>query len=200
MIRYTLTAVFCWVMLVSCASETSVDDLKSFLRNSEHGLIQSVSSAGFEITVAYRPTDIWVYNDLRGARYTDSTVESLRRKYDKYYYFLLSLSKGGKEALQTSSIDNYADVLRTMSFRMPEFVTLTTSARDTTYVADFMLDRTNSMAHSTDILFAFERSDVRAEHLRFNLAEFGLGAGELHFNFQTEDMMSTPQIDFVVEK
>jgi hypothetical protein len=138
---------------------------------------------------------MWVNVELGNDLDDPAKVNELRKRYDPYLYFVVSLSKNDREALHQVDRAQYGDLVQTMSFRMPEYVTMTTSDHDTIPVGDFMLNRTYGMSTSTDLLFVFSREKAKdREWVQFNLNEFGLGVGNQRFRFRTEDLKNVPKI------
>ncbi len=165
----------------------------------ENDLTKEAGIDGYQVQLTYRPTDLLVHQELDGGPYDTAEVSGLREKYGRYYYFILSLSRDSKEALHQldGGMGQYSALVQTLSFRMREYVTLTTSARDTIPVADFMLNRTFGLSQSTDLLFVFAREKARNdEWVQFNLDEFGLGVGNQRFRFRREDLDNVPPLKF----
>ena len=52
--------IVCLVLFQCKPKELSVEDLKAFVQDEENGLMQSTEVNGTKISVAYRPTDLWV--------------------------------------------------------------------------------------------------------------------------------------------
>jgi hypothetical protein len=148
--------------------------------------------------VRYKPTDLWVIQEIENENFDSAKLDFLRRKYSGYYYFIVSLSRDNKEALhQVNSRVDYSELVQTMSFRMPQYVTLTTTKQDTIPVGDFMLNRTYGLSASTELLFVFSRTKAKGNSwVQFNLNEFGLGIGNQRFRFKTKDLEALPAINF----
>jgi hypothetical protein len=109
----------------------------------------------------------------------------------------MSLSSNDKEALHQIASDQYSDLVQTLSFRMSNYVTLTTSVNDTIPVGDFMLNRTYGMSNSTDLLFVFNREKTKdTDWVQFNLNEFGLGIGNQRFRFDMHTLENVPEVAF----
>jgi hypothetical protein len=198
-----LVFVLCLFYVGCSPSELTVEDLNAFLRDEENGLHKTAEMNGTQVAVTYKPTDLWVSQELdEGEVLTSSRLDSLRKKYENYYYFIVSLSRNNKEALhQTGDMGEYSELLQTMSFRMSDYVTLTTTSRDTIPVADFMLNRTYGMSSATEILFVFNREKSKGqEWVQFNLNEFGLNVGNQRFRFATKDLEHTPKLKFTITK
>jgi hypothetical protein len=188
------------VSLTSCGKKVlSPEELTAFVSNEENGYVQKYESNGTVVAVTYRPTDLLVHQEVGDRPTTAKTIDSLRNKYGKQYYFILSLSHDNKEALHQVG-DQYSEMVNTLSFRMGEYVTMTTAASDTIPVGDFMLNRTFGMSTSTDVLFVFDREKSKGqEWVQFNLNEFGLGVGNQRFRFKTKDLEDAPGIDFKIK-
>ena len=177
----------------------SAEKLSAYIASPDHDLSQRAENGEYHFTVTYRPTDLLVDQEIGDGPFNPATVESLRKKYSSYYYFILSLSKNGKEALHQveGGMGQYSELVQTLSFRMNEYVTLTTSAQDTIPVGDFMLNRTYGLSQSTDILFVFNKEKAKdKDWVQFNLNEFGLGVGNQRFRFKTKDLENVPKINF----
>ncbi|MCZ8072425.1 MAG: hypothetical protein O9311_18935 [Cytophagales bacterium] len=188
-------------VLISCRSKTvpSEKELVAYVNDEGNGLKKKIKAGDTDVTVTYRPTDLLVAQELRSSERADTIkVNNLRKKYRGYYYFVLGLSKNDKEALhQTDGFGQYSELVQTLSFRMGDYVTLTTAASDTIPVGDFILDRTYGLSSSTNILFAFNRQKaIGKEWVQFNLNELGMGLGNLRLRFRSRDIVNVPSINF----
>lgn len=170
--------------------------LTQYVLDESNGLTRSNLAGNTKITVTYRPTDLWVHQELGDFETDSSKIVALRKKYEGHLYFVVSFSTDNKEALhQTQNFGQYSDLVQTISFRMPQYVTLTTSSMDTVYVADFIMNRTYGMGSSTDVLFVFNKEKTNGQDwVQFNLNEFGLGVGNQRFRFRKADMEEAPLI------
>jgi hypothetical protein len=176
----------------------TAEELNRFILDPENNLIQKAEINGYNISVSYRPTDLLVYQETGNEPVDDRVLNDLRKKYSSYYYFILSLSKDNQEALTPSDgMAQYSELVQVMSFRMNDYVTMTTSAKDTIPVGDFMLNRTFGIGQSTDILFVFNKEkSIDKDWVQFNLNEFGLGAGNQRFRFKVADLANVPRLKF----
>lgn len=188
-------------LLASCKTKTvsTEKELVAYVNDEANGLVKKSNNGDTEITVTYRPTDMLVAQELGNSEKRDTAkVNNLRKKYSGYYYFVLGLSKNNKEALhQTDGFGQYSELVQTLSFRMGDYVTLTTAASDTIPVGDFILDRTYGLSSSTNILFAFNKQKAAGKKwVQFNLNELGMGLGNARFRFKEDDLESAPRIKF----
>lgn len=184
----------------SCSKrEVTKEELVAFIQDEDNGLRKQNTANEILTEVTYRPTDLWVDLEVGKAQVTNQKLDSLRRNYQDYYYFILNLSKDNKEALHNApgSMGEYSELVQTLSFRMSEYVTLTTSKQDTIPVGDFILDRTYGLSTSSAVLFVFANEKAKdADWVQFNLNEFGLRTGNQRFRFNTKDIQETPQLLF----
>ncbi|MFZ6011385.1 MAG: hypothetical protein ACOYXT_13640 [Bacteroidota bacterium] len=196
--------LFYFITLVSATFGCSAPDrltpeeLNKFIVDEKNGLTQKAEINGYTATVTYRPTDLWIHQEA-GLASDSAMFNALNKKYAGYYYFILSLSRENKEALHQveGGMGQYSELVQTLSFRMSEYVNLTTSAQDTIPTGDFMLNRTYGLSDATNLLFVFNKEKARGqEWVQFNLNEFGLGIGNQRFRFRTEDLEHAPRLKF----
>lgn len=194
--KYSFWAIMILMFSCSPGEFRTPEELQLFVADEDNGLKKTTEINGYKIEVMNRPTDLWVHQEVE---FPDSSaITALRKKYDAYYYFIVSLSRDSKEALhQVSSMEQYSELVQTLSFRMADYVTLTTSAYDTIPVGDSMLNRTYGLSASTDIVFVFNKEKASGqEWVQFNLNEFGLGVGNQRFRFRRKDLDKVPPLKF----
>jgi hypothetical protein len=186
--------------LYGCESKRlSQNQYTEYISDESNGLTKSVDVGNTTVGVSYRPTDLWVSQEVGNSPTTEGKINDVRKKYSSNLYFILSLATGNKEALHQSAGQQYSDLLQTLSFRMNEYASLTTSSNDTIQVGDFILNRTYGMSGSTDILFVFNKDKATDSNwVQFNLNEFGLGIGNQRFRFDTNDIENCPQMEFAI--
>lgn len=195
-----LKSLCIFLILASCTpKEVEYNELINYIQDEDNGLHKQAGMNGIVTEVTYKPTDIWLHLELGDNHTTQMQIDSLRKHYKSYHYFSVSLSKDNKEALHSSasSMSQYSELVQTLSFRMNEYVTLTTSAQDTIPVGDFILDRTYGLSSATSLLFVFSKDKTTsAEWIQFNLNEFGLGTGNQRFRFKNKDLLKAPSLKF----
>jgi hypothetical protein len=186
-------------LLIGCKPNTfsTEKELVAYLQDEENGLKKTNEVGDYKVTVTYRPTDLLVKQEV-GEKPTQEAIAKANKKYQNYYYFILSLSKSGKEALdQSQGFGQYSEMVQKLSFRVPEFVNMTTSASDTIPVADFILNRTYGLGSSTDILVVFNKEKAKGQTwVQFNLNEFGMNLGNSRIRFKTDDIDGCPKLLF----
>jgi hypothetical protein len=185
------------VSVIGCKPKTfsSENELVAYIQDEENGLKKTNEIGDYKVTVTYRPTDLFVNQEV-GEKPTKEAIEKANKKYQNYYYFILSLSRSGKEALdQSQGFGQYSEMVQKLSFRVPEFVNMTTSASDTIPVADFILNRTYGLGSSTDILVVFNKEKAKEQTwVQFNLNEFGMNLGNNRTRFKVNDLDNCPHL------
>jgi len=183
----------------SCTpSHMDKQELNEWLLDESNGLSAEKEIGGIKLRATFRPTDLLIDQSLRG-KYEEAKESELRGKYEAYAYFVLTMEKGGEDALYgtSGSQADFSEKLQTIAFRMGDFVNITTSAQDTIPVADYAFPRTFGIAKSTSLMFAFNKEAFKnKEWVSFNLNEFGLNTGDQRFKFQLSDIHNTPKLKF----
>lgn len=187
------------VCLVSCVKDfKSAEELQTFIADEDNGLTKSKRVGDVTIKVTHRPTDLLVDQELNG-EVSEEVVKKLRNKYSKYAYFTLSLSAQNKEveAYQVSDQGSFGSRVQQLSFGMTDVVELHTNTKDTVAVADYVYQRTFGIGNSSDMLFAFERDELKkSQWIQFQLDDFGLGIGTNRFRFKTKHIQNPPQLKY----
>lgn len=184
-------------LLLSCSNDgIPIEEMRSYVLDPANGLKKTWQNGDTRIDVIYQPTDLMISRELQKGVVPDSSrIGELRRKYAPNHYFLMSLTKNGRELLHQLGPNEYGDMVRILSFEMDDYVFLTNST-DTLHLRDFILDRTYNIAPATNILFAFEKEGLPCPggNLRFWLTEFGLGIGLTEVDFDREDICLIPKV------
>ncbi len=179
-------------------SQLDLQALNEYLLDEGNGLTVKQEAGNLNLKVTYRPNDLLVYQEL-DPFYDQHMIQKLHKKYEGYAYFVLSMETEGRDVLYGTAQGqtDFNERLQTLSFRMQELVSITTSARDTIPVADYVYPRNFGLAKSSTLLFAFNRERMKtADWLIFNLKEFGMRTGDQHFRFQVHDLEKTPRLVF----
>ncbi|MBL7846162.1 MAG: hypothetical protein JNL40_01745 [Cyclobacteriaceae bacterium] len=195
---YILATLLALIQLGCRPKELSFKELAAYAADPENGLRKSETAGGILVEVQYRPTDLWVHQEL-GETMDTASIRKLRNKYSQYDYYILSLSRDGREALTPGgNMGLYSELVQILSFRMGEYITMTTDRGDTIAVSDANLSRTYGMGHSTDILLVFSRKETEdRDWVQLNLNEFGLATGNQRFRFRVKDLRKVPNINFI---
>lgn len=185
--------------MVACETQFhDVQSLNSYIRDEDHGLVKRHEKRGYDLRLLNRPTDLWVAQELRNELATDSLIADFRQQYDEHLYFILKISKNGKEALYASNNHGaFSDLLQNLSFRMGTFTEMVTSRKDTIPLADSHYSRIYGQSGATTVMLAFNREKIKnTKWVQVNLSDLGLGTGRTTYRFRTKDLLSAPSINF----
>ena len=173
-------------------------ELQRYINDPRHGLVQQATVEEVDVRLTYEPSDILVAHDLvTGGNRDTAKLNVLQRKYLGNYYFLLTFSKGHKELLrQLPSFGEYSEMVEVLSFRMQQYVNLTTD-RDTLPMSDYAYEQTYGFGDANTLLIAFPRKGVTGkDKFDVNLAECGFGIGSVKFSFRKADLDKVPELDY----
>ncbi|AFD09182.1 hypothetical protein [Solitalea canadensis] len=170
--------------------------LQAYVSDADNGLIKEQQVKGLDVKVMFRPAGLLIAQELNGQPASEALIDSLKRKYSNHYYFILNLSKNDKEVLHSQgNFSDYSALLQTLSFSMGQYISLTTSSRDTLEMVDYTFDRTYGMSGGNALMFAFSKEKLKeSKEVSFNLDEFGIGTGLLHFEFKRKDLNAVPEL------
>ena len=195
-IKSTSVILFLLIVLNSCKhSALTAQEIEQYIAEPSNGLVITQKTLGADITASYLPTDLLALREFLTEQ-IPSNKEFLNasNKYRNSQYFVISFSVDDHEVLNPAAgINKYGELLRTISFGMQRYVHLTTADGDTLQPLSYSLDRTYAMGSSTQVLFAFPKKP-KAEWIRVNVQEFGLGSGNVTFQFQQSDIQNTPSL------
>jgi hypothetical protein len=168
--------------------------LSTYVADPEHGLQQRQQVGQTEVTVTYQPTELLVAREIQDVGRDPHLVDSLRHQYSKAAYFLLSISRDGRDVLQPATgFAHYSELLQTLAFHMDDQVRLVTSQGDTLRPTNYYLDRTATGSNASYLLLAFAKpASSGTWHL--HLRECGLGTGDLSFVFDAQQLRAVPTL------
>ena len=188
-------------VLVSC-NQKQFDSEKEFwahIKDPENGYYHEKTMDHITYTLTYRPTDILVKQAL-GDQYTKQIIDSLRQKYEDYFYFNLSMSAHGQELLNTQvgNRNAFGAMVNQLAFGMGQKLNLITQAQDTIPLLDYVYPRTYGMGRSTDMLLVFkcDQKYMDQKYLRLTIEDLGFGTGEIAFKLATEKIKHQPKLTF----
>lgn len=180
------------ITTISCSKTfSSVEELQKYILDQSNGLIAIKEEKEIIIKVIYRPTDLLIARELKSKK-----LEDLKLKYEKNLYFILSYSKAGHDILKSgvTSQTDYGNKLNVLSYNMNQYVRLI-SGKDTIPVKDYIYQNMFGTSHSTELLFAFSKDQIKkAKTIEFVLEDIGFGIGKKIFEFQYSDIENIPHL------
>jgi hypothetical protein len=89
-------------------------------------------------------------------------------------------------------------MVQVLSFQMHRFVNLTTEAKDTLPLRDYLFDQTYGLSDGSSVLLCFEKQKLEnKKELEINIAECGFGAGNMKFTFKNSDIQKMPAMQYL---
>jgi hypothetical protein len=194
-----LCTFFTLVALLGCKPDEfgTAEELVHFLQSPENNLSYYAQHEDLTISLSYKPTDLMVYQELGDSPADYTQLNNLQKKYDAYYFFILSFSH---ESRNTQLAGSIFEKVQKLSFDLNNYVNLTTSSDDTIYVGEFAPVRSIVPSGNTsDIVIVFKKDKSKGqEWVQFNLNEFGLGIGDQQFKFRVNDLEQIPRLKFAI--
>jgi hypothetical protein len=195
---------FLWGLAMLCACKTipkkvSKADLVRYINDQDHDLYREQEVRGIKVSVTYHPSALLAQQELQHVQpLPQHVIDSVEKKYNDSYYFLLKFSKDGHEAIrQLGDFSSYSSMVNVLSFQMRQFVNATTTAKDTVELNDFMFDQTYGMSNGNTVLLCFDKQKLlNKEEIDINVSECGFGTGNLKFSFDQSDINKVPSLDY----
>ncbi|MGS2765196.1 hypothetical protein [Sinomicrobium sp. M5D2P9] len=196
--------LFCGVFLclfAACQTREfdTEEELLTYIRDAENGFLQQKSVNNVEFSLLYKPTDLMVKQELI-QKSTQGVIDSLREKYGRYMYFVLSMSRNKQELLShaAGNRSRFGAMVNELSFHIDRKVHCYTPEKDTLPMADFIYPRMYGMSRSTDILLVYPRDKkyLAGEYLDITVEDLGFYTGEVKFRMLTNTIISDPKLKY----
>lgn len=188
-------------ILTSCQQKTfdTKEELITYLADEENGYTQEKSVNGVDFTIAYRPNDLLVSQEVF-ENMSNAQIDSLRNKYKEYMYFNVSLSQNNQEILSNvaSKGNDFGGMVNQLAFGMGDKVHLFSKTKDTLEMGDYAYPRLYGMSDKTTMLFVYPRNEelLKHEFFHFSIEDLGLNTGEVSFKILTEPILQEPILKF----
>ncbi len=164
--------------------------LMAFVKDEDNGLIQTVEYEDFKLEATYKPTDLIVKHQMEKG--TAKEIDSLRKAYAPYLYFVLSVEREGKDLETGFAMDlgSFAEKISYLSSSFSENIVLATNVK-TYSITDYLYTRSYGTGPSR-FLIIFEKPTEN----NFELVVEGhsLGFGKVKFPFTKADINKTPSL------
>jgi hypothetical protein len=200
MVRNSLFALFFLLFISSCAKTFDTqEEMNDYIQDEDNGYNYKKTVMGVDYVLQYRPTDLLVKQEL-GDKTDVTHVDKLRKKYSKYMYFNLAMSKNNQELLNGVARDKakFGQMVNELAFGMEEKVHLYTPEKDTLTMADFIYPRMYGMSNATSIMIVYPRDSkfMTQDYLNFVIEDLGLDTGDIKFKLNTRTLQKEPQLQF----
>lgn len=105
--------------------------LMAFVKEEDNGLTKKVEYDDYKLEAAYKPTDLIVKHQMEKG--TAREIDSLRKAYAPYLYFVLTVEREGKDLETGFAMDlgTFAEKISYLSSSFSESIILATDAKPT---------------------------------------------------------------------
>jgi len=202
-VKKRLYLLFVLPLFWSCTQNTfdSEEVMWTYLKDPSNGYLQQKTINDINFSIVQRPTDLLVKQELGDSINTEK-IQLLREKYNKYIYFMLSMSKNNQELLSAApkNRNEFGAMVNQLAFGMNEKVHLYTQKKDTIELVDFIYPRMYGMSNATTIMFVFPRNreQLNEDYLNFTIEDLDLYTGEVKFKIPTKNIIKEPKLSFKI--
>lgn len=179
----------CWMKTISPG------ELQQFVDDPENELKVSANKGNVSIQVLYRPKELVFL-----PRVGDDQIAWKKQlaEVDSLDYFLIRLSRGGKEIENALAGDEkkFSDLVSYLSLGIAQDLTLVNAA-DTLAPLDVMYSRTFGASEATSVMVIFKSHlKTRSGVATLRYQDHFLSTGLSEFTFSTKNIKSIPSIKF----
>lgn len=200
MIKNRLLPFLLLLFISSCTNTFDTqEEINDYIQDENNGYNYKKTVADVDYVLQYRPTDLLVKQEL-GEDRNPVHIEKLRKQYNKYLYFNLSMAKNNQELLNGVVQDKakFGQMVNELAFGMEEKLHVYTPSKDTLALTDFIYPRMYGMSNSTSIMVVYPRDEkyMNQEYLNFVIEDLGLNTGDIKFKLNTKALINEPQLRF----
>ncbi len=182
-------------LFTACKSKevNTEEELINYIKQESNMLVKNEKTNGLEINVSYKPVDLIVMQQLKSNK--NLNVDSLKKHFDKYYYFTIDFSENGKELNQQLMMDKvaYGQAINDLAFKMSSKVYLTDNKNDTLPIADYVYSRLFGATGKSTFLFSFSKPQYQPETLHLYVITDDIGSKK-KFTFNGAAINNIPHL------
>jgi hypothetical protein len=192
---YLSLFIFAVTLCSGCRSKD--DNIIARIIDAPTSLSKTKDIGGSKIKVSFRPVDDILAQEQRTRKnMSDSLKLTLKSQYNKYLYFVISMSRDNNEILSTArSEEERQQEMSDLVFHMDQYITARTSEGDTLPIADYVYPRTYGASRSTDLMIAFYKPSKKTNDVTITVQDIGIGAGINKFSFSTADIDKVQELN-----
>ena len=185
------------LMLTSCGEPraVSLDELKTYIQEPEHGLVQKTINSEITLEVLFRPRDLVIAQNMADG--TDAEWHNAREQFDSLDYFVLKISRAGEE-VQSKFAGNQSlleDAVGYLSSGIQQDVSVVDRLGKVFKAEGVSFVPTFGISNGTNVLLVFKsflQEDPRDFTMTFHDQMFGSGNSE--FRFEGSDIENVPVV------
>lgn len=186
----------------SCSSKRVVTrpELNSYIQDSDNGLTKKVKTGNLMLELTYKPVDLVLAEQIEGERLSKSEIDSIRKNFSQYDYFIFRISSDGQE-VTNSYAGNQAAFTKSvehLSFGVGKDFSIEVN-NESIPVRDFFHARSFGGDNANSVLLAFESNLLQRGDDNFTVIfeDAFFKSGKTLFNFKIEDIKAIPTLDLI---
>lgn len=208
---YCLLAFF-FLIALSAGCEKhfdSIEEYEKYVKSEDSPYAQTISRNGVKVTLRYLPTDVLMINQLKSFEKEKIKIEidtslnaeqknewikkekdelaKYRKSYDNGLHFMLTLAyeDENKDIVYDkgkAGFETYSEWLQKLLFKLDQYIYINSETQGEIPPSLTHLERSYGMYKHSNILLQFPKSS--AKNIEIVIKEFGLGSGNLEFEFK----------------
>jgi hypothetical protein len=192
------TTIFLLAFLLACGQKQlilSQEELMKHVLNPENGLSASIDKEGVKLVMHYRPKDLIIHQNLSQSNRTE--IDSLRKALADYEYFILGLSKEGREIESSYASDpaRYNSVIQYLNSGITENIHMI-NERDTVDLYEALYIPHFGSSNTTSMLLIFKEGFVKDDdQIKIVFDDPIFGTGKTAFAFEVNNLTHAPNLD-----
>jgi hypothetical protein len=193
---HRLFATIFLVCSISCTTQLlSPDELKSYALDPGNGLVQRVDKGGLILEMCYKPKSLVLMQESQNVS-DEKEKLTFEKRIEKLDYFVLFISKGGREIESNYVTDSNAfkEVVDYLSFNIADDLFMICEG-DTVFALDAAYARSFSISKATSIMAVFDSDLVKSDKnatVYFDDKHFGTGLNA--FEFKNKNIQLIPDL------
>lgn len=186
--------------VISCERFVSEEELRKYILDPKNSLIKEIVQGTVKISLKFHPADLLIARELKSEdEISEKKIEEIRKNYEDYCYFILTMAENGEEILTKTISDQnkFIDGINMLSFNLNQEIRMLTSEKDTIPLADFVYPRMYGSTGNTQLMIVFPMEKIyKSEWVDIELGDLGLGLGINKFHFDISDLLNVPKVSF----
>ena len=166
-----------------------------YVLNPENGLSTSHDKEGVKLQVHYRPKDLIIQQNLN--QRSKAEIDSLRNALSHYEYFILGLSREGREIETAYAGDQvkYNSVVQYLNAGITENIHLI-NERDTVDLYEALYIPHFGSSNTTSMLLIFKEGFAKDDdQIKIVFDDPVFGTGKTEFAFEVNKLRHAPNLD-----
>jgi hypothetical protein len=175
--------------------DLSKDHLSEFINDPANGLTKEVQANGYDLLFQYQPVDFVFANELSGSSNLNQKRDSLKKAYQNFCYFKLSISRKEQsiERYFAGSPEKHKSLLTHLNSSIGSNFQIA-FADENIPVYDFVYTPFYGTSKTTDVMLVFDVGGHPASDFSIRFQDSFFGCGLQEFTFYNSDLKEIPEL------